>query len=60
MAYKARDMLQQAIRAVIKRDPTTVHRLRKADRVVDISYQLLQQSALAMLRATPERSERVT
>jgi phosphate transport system protein len=60
IAYKAREMLQQAIRAVIKRDPTTVHRLRKADMLVDISYQLLQQSALALLRVTPEGSERVT
>ena len=60
MAYKARDMLQQAIRAVIKRDSTTVHQLRKADSLVDSSYQLLQQRALAMLRATPERSESVT
>jgi phosphate transport system protein len=53
-------MLQQAIRAVIKRDPTAVHRLRKADQLVDILYQQLQQNSLVMLRVTPEHSEKVT
>jgi phosphate transport system protein len=60
MAYKARDMLQQAVRAVIKRDPTTVHRLRIADQLVDRCYQQLQQRSLVMLRASPEHSESVT
>lgn len=60
MAYKARDMLQQAMRAVITRDPMTMHRLRIADQLIDSLYQQLQQSALAMLRVTPEHSERAT
>ena len=60
MAYKAREMLQQAMRAVITRDPTTVHRLRDSDQFVDRFYRQLQQSALVTLRAAPELSERVT
>jgi phosphate transport system protein len=60
MAYKAREMLQQAIRAVIKRDPTTLHRLRQTDQFVDSCYHQLRQSALVTLRVTPEHSEQAT
>jgi phosphate transport system protein len=60
MAYKAREMLQQAMRALIKRDPMIVHRLRDTDQFVDRFYQQLQQSALVTLRVTPEHNERVT
>lgn len=60
MAHKARDMLQEAIRAVIQRDATVAQRLRDTDDVVDQLYQQLVNDMLTAMSAQPEHSELIT
>jgi phosphate transport system protein len=60
MARLARDMLQQAVRAVITHDACVAGRLHQADTAVDQLYQDLMQTLLMQMRADPAQSEWAT
>jgi phosphate transport system protein len=60
IAYKAREMLQQAVRAVIIHNSTTVQRLRATEQAIDVLHQQLQQTLFTLMRDTPEHGERAT
>jgi len=57
MAHKAREMLQQAIRAVVRRDSDVAVRLEPSDAVVDTLYQRVRCETLTSMREHPEHAE---
>jgi phosphate transport system protein len=57
MAYRAREILQGAMRAVITRDAGAVERLRTVARRVDALYQSARQTLLATIHSHVELSE---
>ena len=60
MAHRAREMLQSAIRAVIKRDAEAAARLERTDDALDQLYQRVVQDMLPVIRTQPEVSEWAT
>jgi phosphate transport system protein len=60
MAYKAREMLQQAIRAVVTQDAMAAGRLQQADETVDALYRRVQEAVWACMREQPDCSEQAT
>lgn len=60
MAYKAREMLQQAIRTVVTRDVARARKLQQDDNTVDTLYRRVQETLLAHMRDQPEFSEQAT
>lgn len=60
MARMVRELLQQAIRAVVKNDAEAAAEIGRADDSVDRPYQLLVHELLATMRAQPELCERAT
>lgn len=60
MAHKAREMLQQAMRAVIRSDPDVAARLQRTDEVIDALYQCVLHETLPTLREHPEHAEWTT
>jgi phosphate transport system protein len=60
MAHKAREMLQQAMRAVVRRDPDVAARLERADDIVDALYQQVLHETLPIMRENPEHAEWAT
>jgi phosphate transport system protein len=60
MAQKAREMLQQATRAVVDRDAGAVARQEQADDEVDRLYEQAVQELLTVMREQPEQSETAT
>ena len=57
MAHKAREMLQQAIRAVLRRDAAVAARLERTDDRIDRLYQRVLHETLLAMREQPEQSE---
>jgi phosphate transport system protein len=60
MAHKAREMLQYAIRALIKRDTEAAARLEQTDDAIDDLYRRVLQEVLPAMREHPEQSEWAT
>jgi phosphate transport system protein len=60
MTHKAREMLQRAIRAAIKRDADAVAKLECTDATLDRLYQHVRRDALKVMREHPEQSEWAT
>lgn len=60
MAHKAREMLQQAIRAVVTQDATAVGQLQHADETVDALYRRVQEAMWTCMREQPDCSEQAT
>jgi phosphate transport system protein len=60
MAHRAREMLQSAIRAMIKRDAEAAARLNQSDDVIDALYQRVVQDVLLVMRAQPQITEWAT
>src|SRR5262245_61646377 len=60
MARMVRELLQQAIRAVVKNDAEAAAKIRRADQSVDRLYQSLVHELLATMHAQPELCERAT
>lgn len=57
MAHKAREMLQSAIRALIRCNTEAAAQLEQTDNVIDQLYQQMQREVLLALREHPEDSE---
>jgi phosphate transport system protein len=57
MAHRAREMLQAAIRALIKRDIEAAAQLERIDDRIDQLYQNVLQEVLLAMREHPEDSE---
>jgi phosphate transport system protein len=57
MAHKAREMLQLAIRAVIRRDAGVAARLEQIDDTIDHLYQCVLRETLPAMREHPEQNE---
>jgi len=60
MAHKSREMLQHAIRAVLRCDADVAARLERADDTIDQLYQRMLHEALQAMREHPEHSEWAT
>jgi phosphate transport system protein len=60
MAHKAREMLQHAIRAVIRRDAEVAARLAQTDDTIDRLYQRVLHETIPAMREHPEQSEWAT
>jgi len=60
MARGAREMFQQAIRAVVKHDTETAQQIKRSDVMIDQLYEQMRQDVLAMMRAQPEQIEWAT
>jgi len=60
MIYRAREILQGAMRAVIRRDPGAIERLRAVNESVDALYQHVRATLLTTMRANAELSEPAT
>lgn len=54
MAHKAREMLQQAIRAVVTQDTLAVEQLKRADQHVDTLYRGVQDALWAAMHEQPQ------
>ena len=57
MARAAREMLQQALRALVERDAAAVERLERADDTVDQLYRQLTADLMALMREEPLQIE---
>jgi phosphate transport system protein len=60
MARVAREMFQQAIRAVVKHDTKTAPQLKQTDAIIDRLYRQMRQELLATMRAQPGQIEWAT
>lgn len=60
MVHRARDMLQQAIRAVVTQDATIVEQLQQIDVIVDTLYLRVQAGLWQSMREQPQCGEQAT
>lgn len=60
MAHKARDMLQSAMRAMLRGDTEAAARLEQTVDAIEHVYQHVLQEALLTMREHPEQSQRAT
>src|SRR5262245_59051462 len=60
MARGAREMFQQAIRAVVKHDAEAAQQIKRTDLTIDQLYQQMRQELLATMRTQPEQIEWAT